>query len=117
MAWTGVPITAGFDYSVYLGLGGNADEDTFTRLLPMADETIRRVTFGRSLDGFDERVAMARTATINALNEYGAFSSERLGSYTYTRRNIGQADVDRAAVDALSGTGLTYRGVAWNTTR
>lgn len=111
MAWIGIPITGTLDYPTYTELGGGVGESDFPRYLALANEVVRQVTMDRDLSAHSEQVAVALTHTINALAEYGEFTSERLGSYTYTRPNRTRADVDNAARNALSGTGLTYRGI------
>lgn len=116
MTWTGTPI-GGLSYPDYVTLGGSVPESEFPRLLALAQADLNRVTFGRDTTGYEAQVNRALTDGINARHEHGGFQSESLGSYSYTKQSGGQAAVDTAIVDALAGTGLCYRGLAWKVGR
>lgn len=115
MTWNGTPVPTTLDYARYVSLGGAVPADEFDRYLALAREVLRRVTFGRDTTAHTDRVNVALTHTIDALNTLGGFTGESLGSYSYSKPATTQRDVDTVCVDALAGTGLTYRGMAWTT--
>lgn len=115
MAWNGTPVPTTLDYALYVSLGGSVPEAEFDRYLALAREVLRRVTFGRDTSAHVDAVNTALTLTVNALATMGGFTGETLGSYSYTKPATGQRDVDAVCADALSTTGLTYRGISWNT--
>lgn len=114
MTWNGTPI-GGLTYPDYVTLGGNVAEADFPRFLALATERLRQVTQGASTVGYEAQVNQALTLGINSLNEMGGFTSESIGSYSYTVKGTTDSDVNATMTNALSGTGLTYRGIAWNT--
>ena len=115
MTFTGTPITTDPTYAEYVALGGSAPEDDYPRLLALAKRRLAAVTQNRDLTDHLEAVHAAMTEAINVLSEIGGFTSESLGSYSYTKPGKSDGDVNAAIIAALAGTGLTYRGIAWNT--
>ena len=114
MTWNGTPI-GGLSYPDYVILGGNASEDDFPRLLALATRRLNGVIRNADTTGYESEVNAALTDAINVLDTLGGFQSESLGSYSYTKKDASDGDVNAAIIAALAGTGLTYRGIAWNT--
>lgn len=78
-------------------------------------DIVREITFGRCDTDTDNQAAVRDAVRRAADALYAAdtgVTSEKLGSYSYTLgRARTEGDAYGAAINALRGTGLTYRGI------
>lgn len=106
-------------YSIYYAIGAaTIPEGEWRRWRNEAKRVVRDVTRGRDLDSADyaDDVYAIQDAICRAADKLyeaeHAVSSEKLGSYSYTKANTpSEDDAARVARAALVGTGLAYSGL------
>lgn len=120
MTWEGTPADPGSPtWAEYqTDREGPIPEAEWPRYRAEAHDILRGVTFGESETQTDADIlaaidkAVYRTADALYAADTGVVS-ERIGSYSFSRAGVTmtRADAVSVAVKALSGTGLTYRGL------